>query len=453
MTLPLRPYQQAGLAKFLARRDKRLILNWCPGAGKTLGALAMAKSLEASRILVVSPARARPVWRSEFAQWWPEAQPHSILAGRENKSLSKKAAAARDAAYAADIQLTSYNLVKDLTAAPKGLLVIDELHKLADPHSQQSRFLRAFLKVHSAMPVVSLTGTLVRNEVQGIWNPLHTMWPGQWGAPTSAGDVAWGFRKKYCLQDENEYGTRFYGANPATMPELEKKLEPYHHRVIETDILEFLPKLSAKPLYVDDGAKLEAVVTSWAEQAVDDFTHVGFLAYHHKTAEAIAAKLKKAYPKIPQFYVSGRNHPEQRQNILDTARQSPRCIFVGTMEAVGESVSLTFLRTCLIAEWRTTPGQATQLVGRFIRAEKDALPVYLQYVVFPDDEARAAKLFERTTVVTSLLKRDAKAAVIEELMRPRALTEERLEQMHAAMFSVTHLALASAMIDEDDSDE
>lgn len=452
MTLPLRPYQTAGLARFLARKDKRLIFNWCVGAGKTLGALSVAQALGAQRILTVCPARARPVWKTEFAQWWPEVQPHSITAGRENKSLSKKAAALRDAAYAADIQLTSYALAKDLSAAPKDLLVIDELHKLSDPHSQQSRFIRAYLKAYPTLPVVALTGTLVRNEVQGIWNPLNTLWPGQWGAPTSAGDVAWGFRKKYCLSEENEYGTKFYGANPATLPELEAKLEPYHHRVIEADILEFLPKLSAKPLYVDDGAKLEAVVTTWAEQAVEDFTHVGFLAYHHKTAEAMAAKLKKAYPKLPHFYVSGTTTPEARQNVLDAARKAPRCIFVGTMESVGESVSLTFLRTCLIAEWRTTPGQATQLVGRFIRAEKDALPVYLQYAVFPDDEARATKLLERTNVVTSLLKRDAKAAVVEELMAPRALTDERLEAMHAAMFSEVRTSLSAFILDEEDDD-
>jgi hypothetical protein len=166
----------------------------------------------------------------------------------------------------------------------------------------------------------------------------------------------------------------------------------------------------------------------------------------------MSAKLRKAHPKLPHFYVSGHMTPEARQNVLDAARKAPRCVFVGTMESVGESVSLTFLRTCLIAEWRTTPGQATQLVGRFIRAETNALPVYLQYVVFPDDEGRAAKLLERTTVVTSLLKRDAKAAVVEELMAPRALTDDRLEAMHKAMFSEVRLSL-SAMLTEDEDDD
>lgn len=453
--LTLRPYQQAGIDRFLARHDKRMIFAWAPGAGKTPGAITVAKALGATNVLVAAPARARPTWQREFADWWPEVEAHSICYGRDNKSLTKKQAAQREAAYAAEAQIISYTLLgKNMTAARRSLLIVDELHNCADPQSQQSRALRAFIHAHPDMPVLGLTGTLIRKEVQDVWHPCHMLWNGKWGTPTQAGDVPWSFRKKYCLSREGYEGREvYYGANPATLPELQNKLEPYVHRVVEADFAEYLPEASIKPLFIDDNAKLDAVVATWAEQAAQDHSHVGFLAYYHKTAEAMFAKLRKQFPKRPAFYVSGSMTVETRQSILDAARAAPECIFVGTMESVGESVSLTFLRACLVAEWQSTPGKAVQLIGRFVRAEKVVAPTFVEFVVFPKDEQRAAQLFERTNAVTALLKTDAKSAIVQELMAPRALTDERLHNMHAAMFSEVRLSLSGFLRDEDEEEE
>jgi hypothetical protein len=90
----------------------------------------------------------------------------------------------------------------------------------------------------------------VRKEVQDVWNQVHLLWPNFLGKPTKAGDVSFDFRREYCLSEPNEYapsGRVFFGARPEKLPDLRQRLADRVFHIGESDILEFLPKLTAKP--------------------------------------------------------------------------------------------------------------------------------------------------------------------------------------------------------------
>lgn len=438
--MSLRPYQKAAVAKLLARPDKRLILDHCPGAGKTLCAIAILQELKALRTLVICPARARSTWVREFGLWAPELEIHPIIYGR-TRSLPKAASAARDLAYSVTAlnKVTSFALLDQLIdQVQPNAIIVDECHHLSDPQSEQSRLVKKLFKRLPKVPAVFLTGTLVRKEVGDIWNQVDTLWPNLLGKPTLAGDVAFKFRQTYCEAFESEYapsGFVYKGAKAEALPALRAKLAPYVHTVTEAEILEYLPKFDAQPLYIDDGAALKAVVTSWAETAVRDFTHVGVVVYHREVAAEICTALRRKFKGANVVLVTGDLPVLKRDALIEETRAAPTCILVATSEAVGESIDLTHIRTALIAEWRQTPGQATQLMRRFWRAKEGALPVYLRYVIYPDDESHATVLMERMAAVKSLTGGSATGAALDGVMKKRELTAERLDALFDDMFS------------------
>src|SRR4030095_13654990 len=46
-------------------------LQWKPGMGKSLGAIALHRALKSTRTVIVCPVVAQGVWRREFEKWLP----------------------------------------------------------------------------------------------------------------------------------------------------------------------------------------------------------------------------------------------------------------------------------------------------------------------------------------------------------------------------------------------
>ena len=437
MSAARRPYQIDAVRWFLARPDRRGIFAHATSAGKTLEAIDVSQALGASRILIVAPAVARPVWVREFQKWGAgEARP--IIYGRGRTSgLSKAKTASRDAAYAANIQVVSYKLLKEMDADARDLVIFDEIHALRDPVSQQSRIAKAYLRRHSGIPVLGLSATLIPTEVKQLWNPLDTFWPHQWGRAQANGGISWDFQGRYCGREENEYGVQYRGAkDEAALAALAARLAPYIHRVTDRDVGPYLPPLHAEPLYVDEKRTDVDIAAEWYESAAaDDAGVLAVIAYTRETAWAIAAKLDTEY------VVTGEMSPEKRQSVLDAARAlSAPAVLVCTSEAVRESVSLSFCKRALVLQWRTSPAQAIQLMGRFPRQDAESnRPCFIQYVVLPGDESRAEVLHERIAAIQVLMKADRKGEQLQEIFAPRPLTEERLEDMFAQMMGTMRL--------------
>ena len=432
--MTLRPYQEDAIAKLLARPDRRLILAWDPGAGKTRGAIEVAKALGATRILVVASALARPVWKAEFAKWTPEQPAHTIRFGIDRKNLTKAQTAEREAAYAAPVQVVSYALLKNLGGDERGLLVLDEVHALRNPLSKQSRMVKAFCRAHPNMPILALSATPIPSDVGNLWNLVDTLCPAMLGKATRTGGIAWDFCAKYMFKNVTEYGTSYTGTKTEALPGLATRIAPLLHRVTEAQFAQYLPTVVAGMLYVDEARSDAAVATEWlSEQVGNDRTHIGMFPFSHKLAEALEVAAAE-YPAFPVYSFTGMQTPEERAKLIAAAREAPRSILIATAESVRESVSLSGVKDALILEWRTTPAQALQLFGRFGRADADKRVTNLKYVCHPGDERRAVALQGRLDVSAALYEAGPKQVKLQELFAPRPLTEERLEDMMAQMF-------------------
>ena len=114
MPITLRPYQEYGFKKLLARPDKRLALAHPMGAGKSYIEMAWLEALKPARALFVVPAIVRPMWAELLATHFPERQLGVIRRGRAVKPTSKKEGAEREAAYASPWQLVSYDLLGEV---------------------------------------------------------------------------------------------------------------------------------------------------------------------------------------------------------------------------------------------------------------------------------------------------------------------------------------------------
>ena len=70
------PYQREGIVRaYHALQDPAarggFYLQWKPGMGKSLGAIALHRQLKSERTVIVCPVVAQGVWRREFAKWLP----------------------------------------------------------------------------------------------------------------------------------------------------------------------------------------------------------------------------------------------------------------------------------------------------------------------------------------------------------------------------------------------
>lgn len=76
MSVSLHPYQREGIVQaYHAMQDPSarggFYLQWKPGMGKSLGAIALHRSLKSERTVILCPVVAQGVWRREFAKWLP----------------------------------------------------------------------------------------------------------------------------------------------------------------------------------------------------------------------------------------------------------------------------------------------------------------------------------------------------------------------------------------------
>ncbi len=420
----LRPYQAEGVVRFTEAAGRRLILNYGTAAGKTLTAIACTQAVNAKRVLVVCPAKARPTWLREFKKW-ANIDAAAILYGRTRK-LSKPQAAKRDASYAADVQVVSYDLLHNLSVDAHDVVLLDEMHAVGQPLSKQSKVMRAYFKANPNVAALGLTATLIPTEVRQVWHPIDLFWPGFYGQPQKTGAESWKFLDRFTNRIVSEYGTAHKGARLENLTELRALLSDKVHSVMEKDYARFLPPLNAEVWYLDEALGPVEVAQSWMESMPPETTHAAVICYKRDTAQALYTNLET---DREVYLVDGSMVPEKRQAVLDQVRSRPRALLIATSESVKEAVSLSFAKQALILEWRTSPGVAEQLLGRFPRPDsQDLAPTYVQYAAMPGDESRAEQLTERIAAVREVMATGQKSEVLERIFQPRAETEDSIEQ-------------------------
>ena len=460
--------QAQGVERFVASHDKRLILAYGTGCGKTPTAISALKAVLTNpdpRILVVCPAIVRLHWVHEFGVWagW-SAEP--IEMGRHRTSGTKKALKARDAAYANPIQVTSYDLMGDVDPTGWDAIVFDEIHHLSDCTSKQSRMAQALMRANPGVPALGLSATLIPTDIWQLWHPMHLLFGSTWGKFPRAGKICWDFVGRYCDLIKNEYGTAVGAPKASRQSELRNRVLKVAHRLNREDIAKDLPPIDATLLRVPglglarnlhavgkrtSGRPEVAHAVEWYRSLEADISHAVVLCYHRDVATALCESLKPHLKDTEIFRIDGSMPSAERVAVLANAEQAKSAVLVATSESIREGVRLMWAQKVLFAEWRQSPAQVVQVLGRFYSVGDSRRP-QLQVLYDESLYGQAWTLMHRMGAVNKLLEGGNTERTVEEVFSPAEITDERLEELTRAMLS-THKLRDEAWTEESESEE
>lgn len=414
---PLRPYQERELSKWRARPDKRLLLAWEMGGGKTYAVLHALHESRPETLLCVVPAILRPLWGDLLTRFFCDGSGPRSRVGVIRKNPSSSGATKADkAAWEKPWRVVSYDLLDAVAELGQSwdFIVFDEAHALRNPRSGQSRAALSVLQQSPKAAALGLSGTYIPNEAWQLWNPLRTFFPNEkWlGRPTAAGDAAWAFKERFCLLEMRYGHPHFYGLREEMRATLQELIAPLVSRVTQEEFARFIPPLFVEPLRVDVTTK--DVASKWLAAVPDEVKHRGIFTHTRERAAKLAAELKGTL-------ITGEFSPEVRAEKLAWCRQQEESLLVGTIDSLSEGISLSHIKAALVCEWTTEMSTLLQFVGRFARADSTSeVPTKVEIVVGPNDVERLARLKTRIVAANSIFS----AGRAETLLEKAVLTPE-----------------------------
>lgn len=376
-------YQKSAVLKAL--NDRRLMLNFKPGLGKTPTAIETLKLAKASRILIVCPAIVRDTWAQELATWWSKAahEAHIIETGKEAIETQ------------APIVISSYELMGKLPPREWDAIVFDECHYLKTFDSKRSKDARRLLASVSKDTLrLFLTGTPIANEPIDLHNQVDLLYPDLFGTAAE-------FKRRYCNARENPHsqsGLEFFGLNKDNADELRERVGYFSVSATEEEVGHLLPPITfqavrVKPerafnvreyldnfdrrdLHASKGsdaairacgmAKVDKTVELVKDALEGGSTHVAVMTHLRMTAQELADAL--AGLGVEVACVTGDDSHKARHATIDRLAKAPRAVFVGTMHSIGIGINeLVAFPDVVYAELDYRPDEVAQSMKRYRR--------------------------------------------------------------------------------------
>lgn len=264
-----RPYQHEGvnwITTKLRQPDTRaVLLADDPGLGKTLQALCAAHELQAQRILIVSPAVARLVWRAEILRWFPQWRERVVVVQPGAKpDLFDLTAPNVILVLAYDALSDSRSPIHaNLARVTWDLLILDEGHYLKSGGANRTR---AIYGTHgheegiqaTASRVLVLTGTPAPNHCGELYHHIRALWPqalirlslqGTSDATPRRPLSEPEFIERYTRYKDTRFGRQIIGSQ--RQDELRQRVGPYVLRRTKGKVLPELPPLITQDVPLD----------------------------------------------------------------------------------------------------------------------------------------------------------------------------------------------------------
>lgn len=447
----LYPLQAEGVLRFFRSAGTtvppdgphRFILGWATGCGKTAGALSAVQRLLcahakrcdedpevsfgfAPSVLVVTPAVVRRHWVREVETWAPSYKGHAaaIEYGR-HRVLPGAVGKQRAWAYRQPMQVVSYDLLKEVSATGWHLIILDELHHVAQPLSKQSKLVRALLQANPDAHVLGLTATPFPTEVKQLWNPLRLLYGEKdWGKPSRTGDVSWDFARRYCNVEKGDYGTAISGCRVDRREELRGRLSVYIHFLTREDLRDDLPPLDVQLLELDakrslvkrDDTLLLAMSCWVRDKLAEGVRRVVVLTRTRDDGRSLFAELCDRPNGAHMRYLDGAVETQRRHDILqelEAARTAS--VLVGTHGALAEGVRLMWAEEVAIVDWPRSPGRMVQLLGRFQSVGSAARP-HVSLITSEEKWGASVTLLERVRTMLAVTGASPSAEKLEALL-------------------------------------
>jgi SWI/SNF-related matrix-associated actin-dependent regulator 1 of chromatin subfamily A len=418
----IRPYQRVAVA-FLDLHNGRVLMADEMGTGKTVQILAWLNGRpELNRIVVVCKAIGKPHWQRMINRWVEDSPITKIVQGSDSQEwikLSKGQAGRAFLIINYDVLSRYAKLIHE--KYEPDCVILDEAHFIKNHAALRTK---AALKISCGVDsIICATGTPIYNRPLDIWKIIHLL------DPVTFPDKM-GFLEKYFNYDVNGFGIDF---RHATLKEecaldLNNLLKSTCMiRRLKKDIMKDLPPKVRTLMEVDadsgTGAvrkaeeKLaEAVRKKYGQRKVtpkmllaamrspgqagnmfewmhlvgqakkvaagdfieelleemEDGKIVAFVKHHDVTDYLMARFAGKVTG------IDGRTPQDKRDGILQEFDTDPTTrLFVGSIDACGDTISLTAASTVVFVEQHYTPMIMTQAEDRCHRdGQKDSVNVY-----------------------------------------------------------------------------
>jgi SWI/SNF-related matrix-associated actin-dependent regulator 1 of chromatin subfamily A len=389
------PHQIAG-AQFLAERNRALLAD-APRVGKTGAAIIAADYVLARRILVITTASGRPVWRRGFDTWSRFRLLTGILTSTTDTETIK-----------VDRVIVGWPTLAGVHERLKrekfDLIIVDESHYAKTPSAIRTQAIYGGLHA-TAERVWCLTGTPIPNAPNDLWAMMGALCPERLTTAHGPTDVRKydDFVERYCVTKPKRLSrwnviTVVIGGKNLT--ELRERLDGFWLRRTQQDvgitapIYEILPitltraekrKIEAEIEDAEDilsaaetgetrgldiqlgtlrritgSIKAAGVVAAVKEEFDCGLDKVVIMCWHKDTMN----RIETALSQYGVVRVDGSTSPDNRTKAQDEFQHGKARVFVGQIIACGEAIDLSAAAELIFAESSFVPKDMSQAALR-----------------------------------------------------------------------------------------
>jgi len=394
-------FQRVGVG-FLLLSSRALLADEM-GTGKTLQALCLCEEVKAEKILIVCPNSLKWTWANEIEKWL-KSKDHEVYQTKV-LNLNKRFSIIN---YEAVWREKNENIFK----VEWDVLILDEAHRIKNRKTRQTKAIKKI----KANRVLELTGTPVLNRPDELWSLLNQLYPKKYTS-------YWRFFEQYVDYWMNDFGGSTpmpikVIRGPKNLHQLKRELEPIMIRREKKDILLDLPDKTYQNIFVELDKKQRKIYEEMKEDfivklkenkeikaptIIAQIVRLKQIAVHtslvlpeyDKTLPGIKLEvlfeliesLNKKVVIFSQFAkainiienklikkglkfakITGEVNPKQRAEEINKFQTDDNCkIFIGTIQAGGQGITLTAADTVIFLDKLWTPAYNEQAEDRLHR--------------------------------------------------------------------------------------
>lgn len=440
-----REFQVKGI-EFLEASKGRALLGDDMGLGKTLQVLGfLALHPEISPVIIVCPTNAKFEWAKQVSQHTKSLRAE-VVGGRKPYKIG------------AHIVIINYDILSHwvdylLTLRPAGI-VMDECHYVKDLSAARTK---ACQQLSAACKVIlPLSGTPIVNRPSEFFPVLNMIQPQKFSS-------FWRYAFRYCSPKRafRRRGWDFSGS--ANTQELHNKVAPIMLRRKKSEVLSELPPKQRIPISVElsnrrEYEKARDIFLAWYKEnygvvkAAKAAKAEGFVRLVKLRQLVAEGKIKAVETWINDYLEStdgklvvfayhrvifehfvetykdicacGGGASEQRHQEIERFQNDPKCrLFVGTIKADKEAITLTAANTVVFIEQGWTPGEHDQAEDRINRIGQQADSITAYYFLGKDsiDEYLWDLIEKKREIITKILDGEEKWTKLKEKINWQSL--------------------------------
>lgn len=215
-------------AHFLYGQD-RAMLSLSPGLGKTLTSAYAAGLRDFSNVLVVCPASLLFYWKGELEKWADKLprKPYTVIVHREFLTPYWDKLSESDQMWVITNPETITKHLDSFYVDNFDCLIVDESIMYKHRDSNRSKAMKDLAR--SIDVTWLLTGAPATKYLDDFWHQFHILKPKGYSS-------YWRFARKYCIIEDNEWGSKVVANRPEAEKEIKKNFADIYFSRTQDDV-------------------------------------------------------------------------------------------------------------------------------------------------------------------------------------------------------------------------